>query len=101
MENKKAILIVAAVVNKDKMEDLTSYLQKAGPLTDQYGGKGLARYKTLENISGDQSPEILSVTEFPSAETIKVLVNSAEYKALDNLRSTAFTKLNMIISESM
>ena len=99
MSDQKAILVITAKVNKDKMEDLKSYLQHAGPLTGKYGGKAMARYKTLEEIIGEQSPELISVSEFPSAEVINEMVNSKDFTDLADLRSSAFSKLNMMICE--
>lgn len=99
MSDQKAILVVTAKVNKDKMEDLKSYLAQAGPLTGKYGGQPIARYKTIEEITGEQSPELISVTEFPSAEVINEMVNSKEFTDLEGLRSRVFVKLNMMICE--
>ena len=99
MSDQKAILLVTAKVNKEKMEDLKSYLEKVGPLTGKYGGQGVARYKTVEEIAGEQSPELVSVTEFPSAEAINELVNSKDFTDLSDLRASAFIKLNMMICE--
>ena len=99
MSDQKVMLVVTAKVNKDKMEDFKSYLENAGPLTGKYGGEPKARYKTIEEITGEQNPEVISVTEFPSVEAINELVNSKEYTDLADLRSSAFTRLNMMICE--
>ena len=97
MSDRKAILVVTAKVNKEKMEDLKSYLEQAGPLTGKYGGQTVARYKTLEEITGEQSPELISVSEFPSVEVINEMVNSKYFTDLADLRTSAFIKLNMMI----
>ena len=99
MNDQKAILVVTAKVNKSKMEDLKSYLEQAGPLTAKFGGQGIAKYKTIQEISGEQSPELVSVTEFPSVDTINEMVNSSDFKALAELRASAFSKMNLIICE--
>ena len=49
MSDQKAILLVTAKVNKEKMEDLKSYLEKVGPLTGKYGGQGVARCGKVQN----------------------------------------------------
>lgn len=99
MNDQKAILLVTAKVNKAKMEDFKSYLEQVGPLTGKYGGQPVARYKTTEEITGEQSPEVISITEFPSVEVINEMVNSKDFTDLADLRSSAFVKLNMMICE--
>lgn len=99
MNDQKVILIATAKVNKSKMEDLKSYLEQAGPLTEKFGGQGVAKYKTIQEIAGEESPELISVTEFPNVDAINKMVNSSEFKALAELRSSAFNKLNLIICE--
>lgn len=99
MNDQKGILIVTAQLNKSKMEDLKSYLEQAGPLTAKYGGQPVAKYKTIQKIEGDQSPDLISITEFPSVDAINKMVNSSEFKSLDELRASAFSKLNLMIGE--
>lgn len=99
MNDQKVILVVTAKVNKSNMEDLKSYLEQAGPLTGKFGGQPIAKYKTLQKISGEQSPELISIAEFPNAGAINEMVNSDEFKALEELRATVFTKLNLMICE--
>lgn len=99
MNDQKVILIATAKVNKSKMEDLKSYLEQAGPLTEKFGGQGVAKYKTIQEIAGEESPELISVTEFPNVDAINKMVNSSEFKGLAELRASAFNKLNLIISE--
>ena len=97
MSDQKVMLVVTAKVNKEKMENFKSYLEKVGPLTGKYGGEPVARYKTIEEITGEQNPEVISVTEFPSVEKINELVNSKDFTDLADLRASAFIKLNMMI----
>ena len=99
MNDQKAIFIATAKINKSNMEDLKSYLEKAGPLTVKFGGKPVAKYKTIQEVSGEESPELISVTEFPSVDSINKMVDSSDFKALAELRSSAFSKLNLVICE--
>ena len=99
MSDQKAILVVTAKVNKEKMEDLKTYLGQAGPMTMTYGGQPVAKYKTIAEIAGEESPELISITEFPSVKVINEMVNSKDFTDLDDLRASAFTKLNMMICE--
>ena len=99
MNDQKGILIVTAQLNKAKMEDLKSYLDQAGPLTAKFGGQPVAKYKTIQEIEGEQTPDLISVTEFPSIDAINEMVNSSDYKALAELRASVFSKLNLMIGE--
>ena len=99
MSDQKAIFIATAQVNKSKMDDLKSYLEQIGPVTEKFGGQPVAKYKTSQQIAGEQSPELISVTEFPSADAINQMVNSNEFKALAELRESVFSKLNLMICE--
>ena len=99
MNDQNAILLVTAKVNKSKMEDVKSYLEQIGPLFAKHGGQPVARYKTIHEIAGEQSPEMISVSEFASVETINEMINSNDFTDLADLRSSAFVKLNMMICE--
>ena len=99
MNNQKATLIVTAKVNKAKKEDLKSYLEQIAPLTAKFGGQGVAKYKTIQEIEGEQSPELISVSEFPSVDSINQMVNSSDFKSLAELRTSVFGKLNLMICE--
>ena len=99
MSDQKAILVVTAKVNKENMGDLKTYLDQAGPLTATFGGRGVAKYKTIEVITGEESPELISVTEFPNKEAITEMVQSKDFTDLAELRTRVFSKLNMIVSE--
>ena len=99
MNDQKAILLVTAKVNKSKMKDLKSYLEQIGPLMSKFGGQPVAKYKTIQEITGEQSPELMSVSAFESADVINELVNSDEFKALAELRASVFSKLNLMICE--
>ena len=99
MNDQKAILVVTAKINKANMENLKPYLEQAGPLTEKFNGQGVAKYKTIQELEGEQSPELMSVTEFPNVDSINQMMNSDDYKALDELRASVFSKLNLMICE--
>lgn len=101
MNDQKIILIINARVNKENMQDVQLYLGKIMLVFSKNGGSPLARYKTLQDILGTESPEMISIVEFPSAEVINEMVNSDDFKALAELRAKAFSKLNLMICTSM
>ena len=98
---EKTILIINAIVNKENMAEVKSYLGKIMPIFMQNGGKPLGRYKTVQQLLGDDNPEMVAIIEFPNAETIKEMVNGDSFNALAESRAKAFTKLNMVVSTEM
>ena len=99
MSDQKAILVVTAKVNKENMGDLKSYLDQIGPVTGKFGGQPVAKYKTIEDLTGEQSPDLISVMTFPSKEVINEMVQSKDFTDMGDLRARVFSKLNMMISE--
>lgn len=71
------------------------------PVFAQSGGQPIGRYKTIESLSGEDSPETLAVVQFPSAEAIKNMLNSEAFKALAKLRSRVFSKLNLMLCTTL
>jgi uncharacterized protein (DUF1330 family) len=67
----------------------------------QNGGKPVGRYKTVNPLVGEESPEMMAVIEFASPKIIEDLVKSEAFTALAEQRARVFTKLNMIVSQSM
>ncbi len=101
MPDSKSILIINAILNKENKEDVQSYLGKIGPVFSKNGGNPIARYKTVQSIVGNESPEIIGLFEFPSAEAINEMVNGKDFIALAELRAKAFTSLNLVICNEM
>jgi uncharacterized protein (DUF1330 family) len=101
MSDQKALLMINAKVNKANAEEVQSYLGQIMPVFAKNGGKPLVRYKTVQDISGPDSPEMTTIVEFPSDRVINEMVNSDEFTALSELRNRVFSKLNMTICEPM
>ncbi len=101
MSVTKAFLVINAIVNKENMADVNTYLESTLPLFGKNGGKPIARYKTLEQLAGEESPEMIGIMEFPSGGIIKQMINGKDFMELADLRAKAFTKLNMMICDEM
>lgn len=101
MTDNKALLVINAIVNKENIAEMPTYLGSVMPIFAQNGGKPLGRYKGIEQLTGEQGPEMVALIEFPSAEVIRELVNGDEFKALDELRGRVFSKLNLTICNEL
>ncbi len=100
MENSVK-LIINAIPNKENMQEVQSYLGNMMPVISKHGGSVSKRYKTLEHLVGENSPEMIVIFEFPNAQSITTMMNGEGFKNLSESRAKAFTKLNMMICGEM
>ena len=101
MEENKTFLVITAIVNKQNIAEVPEYLGNVMQIFGQNGGKPVGRYKTVNALVGEESPEMMAVIEFDNPKTIEDMVNGEAFNALAEQRSRVFTKLNMIISQNM
>jgi len=101
MEDNKSFLVINAIVNKQNMAELQEYLGSVMQIFGKNGGKPVGRYKTIEQLSGEDSPEMMAIIEFAATGAIKDMVNGKEFMALSEMRSRVFNKLNMMICGGM
>jgi uncharacterized protein (DUF1330 family) len=101
MTEKKTTLVINAIINKENMADLQTYLGGIMPIFMKNGGVPIGRYKATDRIDGVEGSDIIALFQFPNAETIKTTINSENFKALAELRARVFSKLNMTICGEM
>lgn len=101
MEENKTYLVITAIVNKQNIAEVPEYLGSVMQIFGQNGGKPVGRYKTLNALVGEESPEMMAVIEFDNPKTIEDMVNGEAFNALAEQRARVFAKLNMIISQNM
>ena len=101
MEENKTFLVITAIVNKQNIAEVPEYLGSVMQIFGQNGGKPVGRYKTVNALVGEESPEMMAVIEFDSPKTIENMVNGEAFNALAEQRARVFSKLNMIVSQNM
>jgi uncharacterized protein (DUF1330 family) len=101
MEDNKSFLVINAIVDKQNMAELQEYLGSVMQIFGKNGGKPVGRYKTIEQLSGKDSPEMIAIIEFPDTSVIKDMVNGEEFLSLSDMRSRVFSKLNMMVCGGM
>ena len=101
MEANKTFLVITAIVNKQNIAEVPEYLGSVLQIFGQNGGIPVGRYKTINSLIGEESPEMMAVIEFDDPKTIEEMVNGEAFNALSEQRARVFAKLNMIISQSM
>lgn len=102
VSEKKTFLLVNAVPNMDDMASFQSYLSQIVGVFKQFGGSGMQRWKTLEQVMGKGGIKAMAVFEFPSAQSVKDMMESEEFNALSDLRKKAYKQeVDLMICEAL
>jgi uncharacterized protein (DUF1330 family) len=102
MTESKTFLIVNAIPNTEDMDSFQSYLSQIVGIFKQFGGNGMQRWKTIEQVMGKGGIKAIAVFEFPSPQSIKDMMESAEFNALNELRKKAYKQdVDLMICESL
>ncbi len=101
MSDTPVYLVVTSIPNPAKMELLQKYASQVMPLLVKGGGEPIARYNTMEQLGGDGGPKVISVTKFPSAQAIKDVFATDDFKALAEIRDEATLSVNQMICTAM
>lgn len=102
MSESKIYLIVNAVPNTDDMVSFQSYLSHIIGIFTKFGGSGMQRWKTTEQIMGQGGIKAIAVFEFPSVQSIKKMIASDEFNALNDLRKKAYKQeVDLMICETL
>ena len=101
MEANKTFLVITAIVNKQNIAEVPEYLGSVMQIFGQNGGKPVGRYKTINALLVEESPEMMAVIEFDDPRTIVDMIDGEAFNSLAEQRTRVFTKLNMIISQTM
>ena len=96
-----ATLIVLAIPKAGAEADEREYLQRVLPLLEQAGGHEAKRLRTLEVLAGQPTCSRMLVMDFANAEAIRSLLASPEYQALVPLRERAFSRMDMLLAETL
>jgi len=62
------------------------YIEKVGPIVEQYGGRYLVRGGKVTSVGGGWAPERMIILEFPSDENVRRWLSSPEYREIAPLR---------------
>lgn len=101
MAEEKTFLLINTIPNPEDPEAFQLYISKIIPLFQSYGGKAIGRYKTLEQVMGDSGIKASAIFEFPAAGTIKEMIASEEFNALNELRKKAYKQVDLLICDML
>ena len=101
MSDAPVYLVVTSIPNPAKMELLEKYASQVMPLLMKGGGEPVARYGVVEQLGGDGGPKAMSVIKFPSAQAIKDVFATDDFKALADIRDEATISVHQMICASL
>lgn len=90
MQENKTFLIVNAVPNHFDLESFQCYLSQIIEIFKKFGGKNMQRFKVKEQIMGKGNIKAIAFFEFPSSQSIKEMIKSDDFLALNELRQKAY-----------
>jgi uncharacterized protein (DUF1330 family) len=101
MEINKTFLIVNAIPNAEDLASFKSYISQITGVFTKFGGSGIQRWKTTEQVMGEGGIKAIAVFEFPSSQSIKNMLASEEFNALNYLRKKAYKQeVDLMICET-
>lgn len=95
----KVTLISLGTTNPDAEDEFKIYAENAPKLLLEAGGTPVRRMKVHEQLKGEDGPQTVFMMDFPSAEALKGVFETEEYKALIPHRDKAFSQLTLLIAE--
>jgi len=101
MSDTSVYLVVTSIPNPDKLEQLQKYASQVMPLLIKGGGEPVARYGVIEQLGGEEGPKSIGVIKFPSAQAIKDVFSTDEFKALADLRDEAVIRVDQMICSAL
>jgi uncharacterized protein (DUF1330 family) len=102
MSENKTFLIVNAIPNMDDMDSFQSYISQIIGIFTKFGGNGMQRWKTVEQVMGTGGIKAVAVFEFPDAQAVKDMMASKEFNALNDLRKKAYKQeVDLMICEAL
>ncbi len=101
MKNQ-TFLIVNAVPNTDDLPSFQSYLSQIVEIFKKFGGTNMQRFKTTEQVMGQGGIKAIAIFEFPDSKSIKDMMQSEDFTALNELRKKAYKQeVDLMICETM
>lgn len=102
MTDNKTFLVVNAIPNMDDVASFQSYISQIVDIFNQFGGNGMQRWKTTEQVMGNGGIKAIAVFEFPNAQSVKDMMASETFNALNELRKKAYKQeVDLMICETL
>jgi uncharacterized protein (DUF1330 family) len=102
MTENKTFLIINAIPNTDDLPSLQAYISQIIDIFTKFGGSSMQRWKTTEQVMGKGGIKAIAIFQFPSVKSIKDMLSSKEFNALNELRIKAYKQeVDLMICETL
>jgi len=91
-------LIIMGTRHPDSDDDYAAYGSVAVPIMMAAGGTFTGQYVHIDDLAGDDGPQVVGVMEFEDESAVRGAFASPEYQAVIPHRDKAFERLNMILA---
>ena len=62
------------------------------------GGTFTAQYMRIDELAGDDGPQVVGIMEFDDESAVRAAIASPEYQAVVPFRDKAFERFNLILA---
>ena len=91
-------LIILGTRRPDSDNDYAAYGSVAVPIMMEAGGTFTAQFVRIDNLAGDDGPEVVAIMEFDDESAVRAAIASPEYQAVVHYRDKAFERFNLILA---
>ena len=91
-------LIITGTRRPDSDDDYAAYSTVAVPIMVKAGGTFTGRYGRIDDLVGDDGPQVVGIMEFADETAVRAAFDSPEYQAVVPHRDKAFERFNVILA---
>ena len=99
----KSTVIIKATFKPNGMNtpEFKEYSRRSNANGEANGGEVRGKYRISENLTGGETPHLIFIIEYPTAESARNTFTNKEYQSLLPLRSIAFQEVEVFIANPM
>jgi uncharacterized protein (DUF1330 family) len=91
-------LIIMGTRRPDSDDDYAAYGSVAVPIMVAAGGTFTGQYGRIDDLVGDDGPQVVGIMEFADEAAVRAAFKSPEYEAVVPHRDKAFERFNVILA---
>ena len=91
-------LIIMGTRRPDSDDDYAAYATVAVPIMVKAGGTFTGQYGRIDDLVGDDGPQVVGIMEFADEAAVRAAFKSLEYQATVAHRDKAFERFNVILA---
>lgn len=91
-------LIILGTRRPDSDDDYAAYGSVAVPIMMQAGGTFTGQFASIDQLAGDNGPQVVGIMEFEDETAVRTAIASPEYQAVVPHRDKAFERFDLILA---